>query len=169
MLSVYLTNLAKYNAGKLVGKWIELPMDEDQLKEEVQAVLGEGEEYFITDYESDYELRLSEYEDVYILNERIAKFLEVAEEYDDKVIIAAFKYLVEFNDVYNCLKDHNLNVFYNVYSATELGYAVVEEGLFEINIPEELKGYIDFESIGEEWECSGTVIYEDLGIAVRFY
>ena len=32
-LSGYITNLGKYNEGELVGKWIELPIDEDDFED----------------------------------------------------------------------------------------------------------------------------------------
>jgi hypothetical protein len=31
-IKLYLTNLAQYNAGSLVGKWLELPIDEEYLE-----------------------------------------------------------------------------------------------------------------------------------------
>lgn len=60
-LSGYITNLGKYNEGELVGKWIELPIDEDEFEEELKEIgIGEEdefgqvyEEYFWTDWECD--------------------------------------------------------------------------------------------------------------------
>ena len=32
-ISIYLTNLGKYNEGFLIGEWVSLPVDEDELNE----------------------------------------------------------------------------------------------------------------------------------------
>jgi len=63
MIRVYLTNLGAYNRGKLMGKWIDLPMDEDELQEEIDSILEPmDEEYFITDFETDIEgLKIDEF------------------------------------------------------------------------------------------------------------
>ena len=66
MLKVFITNLGKYNEGELVGKWVELPVYDDELAEildEIQichddvkyynSVGAPYEEIFITDYECD--------------------------------------------------------------------------------------------------------------------
>lgn len=37
MLKIYLTNLGKYNEGYLIGEWVTLPIDDDEL-EEVKSV-----------------------------------------------------------------------------------------------------------------------------------
>jgi hypothetical protein len=57
----------------------------------------------------------------------------------------------------------------DVENAYDLGHAIVKQELFHTEIPEQLKGYIDYETIGEEFESSGYTIYEDLRITVHFY
>ncbi len=73
MLNVYVTNLGKYNEGYLVGEWLKLPTDEEKIKECFKRIglNDEYEEYFITDYESDVELKCSEYVNLETLNEKI--------------------------------------------------------------------------------------------------
>lgn len=60
MIRIYLTDLAAYNCGALVGKWITLPLTNEQLQIKISEVLSLGEmaintkdheEWFITDYE----------------------------------------------------------------------------------------------------------------------
>lgn len=54
---IYLTDLSSYNNGKLIGKWVVLPLSNEELSNEIKEVLSmdnDGdihEEYFITDYE----------------------------------------------------------------------------------------------------------------------
>ena len=56
MFKIYLTNLGKYNEGELVGKWIDLPISEEELEATLEEIGIDGEKYeetFITDYETD--------------------------------------------------------------------------------------------------------------------
>ena len=43
-MSIYLTNLGKYNEGYLIGKWVKLPVAADKL-DEVLEEIGINEEY----------------------------------------------------------------------------------------------------------------------------
>jgi len=93
MLKVYLTDLQAYNEGNLSGKWIELPMSQEDLNSEIKEVLEEGavvsgfgdthEEIFITDFEWTIECNLievNEYSSLSRLNEQ----LEELESYDEE-------------------------------------------------------------------------------------
>ena len=84
LLSVYLTNLGKYNEGELVGKWIDLPIDEEELNKAFEdiGINDEYEEYFITDYESECGIKIGEYENIYKLNEKLQ---ELENEDEDKI------------------------------------------------------------------------------------
>lgn len=71
MLNGYITNLGKYNEGELVGKWIEFPITEEELEEvfEEIGINEEYEEFFFTDWESDFSWSLGEYENIEDMNE----------------------------------------------------------------------------------------------------
>lgn len=77
-IRIYLTNLGKYNEGKLVGDWVDLPVN-DNFKSVLNKIGisnkpdAEGniyEEWFITDYEAPF--KIGEYDNINELNE-IAK------------------------------------------------------------------------------------------------
>lgn len=83
-IKIYVANLGAYNRGHLIGEWLELPMDEDELNEAIQEVLDRGteqakrdneyggfpdEEVAIHDYEAPFEI--SEYQNITALNERL--------------------------------------------------------------------------------------------------
>ena len=54
MLSIYITNLAKYNNGELFGQWINLgKLTHEELAQVTKEVLAGDEELFISDYEWD--------------------------------------------------------------------------------------------------------------------
>lgn len=86
-IKIWLGNLGKYNEGELVGKWIQLPMTQDELNEVYAEIkLGtfdedgnythgyeEGwsfyEEWYIGDYEMDYRFKIDQYDSIDELNE----------------------------------------------------------------------------------------------------
>jgi hypothetical protein len=43
-IRIYVANLAKYNDGFLVGEWIDLPMDEDELEAKLDEISGKTED-----------------------------------------------------------------------------------------------------------------------------
>ena len=55
-LKIYLTNLSQYTNGYLIGKHVQLPINENDLKEVLKEIGIDGiqyEEYFISDIETD--------------------------------------------------------------------------------------------------------------------
>lgn len=85
MMRIYLTNLGKYNEGELVGEWVDLPIEKENLQEVFKRIGIDGkqyEEYFITDYECDfYEIEANSPDEAeQILRERIANGKEFAPE-----------------------------------------------------------------------------------------
>ena len=116
MLNLYIANLGKYNEGELVGDWISLPFEEEELQElfvkigvgimvdgeykhgKIESVGGHEyvyEEYAIHDYECDIEgLEIKEYSSIERLNE-IAKALDEIDDWDLK----CFEALMEMDYV----------------------------------------------------------------------
>lgn len=109
MLKIYITNLGKYNEGELVGEWISLPCeDEDLQKLFIKIGVGEMidgkykhgknevvdgyeyiyEEYAIHDHECDIEgLEIKEYSSIERLN-KIAQALDEVNDWDLKCLKA---------------------------------------------------------------------------------
>lgn len=164
MLNIYLTNLAKYNEGELVGKWVELPRSEEELKADLKEVLGSDEEYFITDYESDCGIEVEEYSNLEDLNEKAEQLADM-DEYDQEI----FKALLE-----NCSFDEALEVFergdYMYYDGVtddyDLGYRYAEETGLLYGAPEALKNYFDYEAFGRDLSFDGY--YTDNGFMFKY-
>lgn len=76
MIQVFLTNLREYNNFRLVGEWLTLPMEEDELKEKFEVIIGD-DEYFITDYCDEYGFDFGEYEDIFKMNELLQEIKDV--------------------------------------------------------------------------------------------
>lgn len=175
MIRVYLTNLAAYNRGDLVGEWITLPMNEDELNEVKERVLHElpgaepdDEELFITDYEVDYDIDVNEYSDIDKLNETAEELERAVEEHGEEVVKAIFAAAGDTDEALNILRDGDFSVATDVHCDEDLGYWAVDAGYFG-EIPDELECYIDYEKIGRDMLMDGWYLVRDLGIAVRLY
>lgn len=161
MMKVFITNLAKYNEGILIGEWIELPTDEDELKEKIKEILGDDEEFFITDYEGDIEYRVHEYENVFELNEHLEQIKRIN---DNDLVNAILRSTGnDLEEVIDIIEDGRYICFKGVIDEEELGRMIVDEGLFGFEISEQLYPYIDFKKIGEDWYMD---IYDDLKLAI---
>ncbi len=146
---VYLTNLAKYNAGRLVGKWLDLPLTEDELSEAVKEVLGTDEEYFITDYEAGF--KIGEYENLSELN-RFAEELGKLSEYDQERVM----YLINTIclDKEEALRQCDDVTYYPDMTVEDVARELVEEGIFG-EIADNIKCYFDYEALARDLAIDG--------------
>lgn len=153
MLKIYLTNLGKYNEGILSGEWLELPAT----SEEVEAVKNRTgydethEEYFITDYESNIDLTIGEFDDIDELNE-LAELIEQDPEAVEALLYFGYDTPEEIREnidrvLYICEEGYNEDY--------EIGYAFAEE-LGYIDIPENIKSYFDYEAYGRDIRLEGS-------------
>jgi len=148
MINVFITNLGKYNEGYLVGEWIALPAD----KEDVQALFDrigineEYEEYFITDYETDLPMEIGEYENVFSLNDMAEELSELTD-YELKKYKAILEagFWREHKDIIDHLDDYNLSE--DITNCTEYAEMLIDDNS---NIPEDIKGYINYEAYGND-------------------
>ena len=161
MLNVFITNLGKYNEGYLIGEWIALPAD----KEDVQALFDriginkEYEEYFITDYETDLPMSIGEYDNVFRLNEMAEELSELTD-YEVKKYKAILEagFWREHTDIIDNLDNYNLSE--DITNATEYGEMLIDDNT---DIPEYIKGYIDCESYGEDMASNQDGAFTEYG------
>lgn len=160
-IKIYLTNLGKYNEGELVGEWVELPIDEDELQEVFKRIGISDEpdedgnyyeEYFITDYETDIEgLSIGEYENLDHLNE-IAEAIENLSDYDMKVFKNAVEAgFVDAEDIEDFDPDRFM-LYEGVYDNQELGEYIINDqygGLENVD-PDVLSNHFDYEMFGRD-------------------
>lgn len=107
ILNLYIANLGKYNEGELKGGWIVLPKSEDEitkfLEDEVGITLDPSEadeksikgipvyeEWAIHDYETDFGIRVNEYDNIFELNE-IAEKINDMSFYEQEKVLAAIE------------------------------------------------------------------------------
>lgn len=154
MIKIYVGTYGKYNGGSLEGKWLELPMNEEELQEELEKI-GEGEddpEYMIEDFEIDNGIyfKISETEDLNVLNE-LAEGLENLSDYEIEILNA---YLDEGESIKKALdKVQNRDGFYIEGDTDEdLACNYINEvyGGVEALDRETLERYFDFEGFGRD-------------------
>ena len=174
-IRIYVANLGKYNEGELVGSWISLPMDEDDIKEILVKELGltlDSEEAFergqrgervyeewaIHDWESDFLKEVGEWEDIWKLNER-AELIEGWNDYQRQTMLAAIQIWGKEAWLYD-VDDYVL--YDDVHSDHDLGYYwAVDSGCYKLEGP--LARYFDYESFGRDIDLETNGGYTDYG------
>ena len=158
MIEAFVTNLGRYNEGRLDGEYLKLPA----IAEEVQALLKrihvDGiryEEVFITDYKTDISAlhgNIGEFESIDELS-YLASLL-----YDmDKDGIEKFEAAIGFGEHTNSLQDlinlaQNLDgyeYYPDIGNEEDLGRFYIEE-MCTLEVPEHLEPYIDYEAYGRD-------------------
>ena len=104
MISVFVTNLGKYNEGELCGEYLKLPATTEDVKALLSRIGVDGviyEEIFITDYENKIDGldNLGEYENIGELN-YLASLLSDMDKYD----LERFEAAAAFDDNNNSVK-----------------------------------------------------------------
>lgn len=176
MLKIYVTNLGKYNEGFLIGKWLELPATDEEIKKTLKEIGISDEpdenglyyeEYFITDYETDVDgLKVGEYDNLDDLNE-LAETLDELDE-DEKEIVNAV--MGEGYSLENAIdKKDDVIIYSNCSNMTEVAEEYAEQvGLLE-SVPEELRYYFDFEAYGRDMEIEGNFVFTDSGNCIQIF
>lgn len=161
MIKIYLTDLAAYNAGYLVGEWIELPLKKEELDKKLKNILKSGsqicgeihEEYFITDFESDI-VDIHEYSNIFDLNEQ-AELLSDLCDYELKIV----KFLLNEN-LANSLEEAIENIdnvtLYENQTMEDIAYNFVNEIYDMDNLPCLISSNIDYKGIARDLEIEGT-------------
>lgn len=160
LISVFITNLGKYNECELVGEWLELPATPTDVKQCLARIGIDGieyEEYFLTDYESSIDgvtAYISEYSALNELNDLATQLAGLS---SDEVclyqaVIEMGGYVSTIDDLIN-LTD-NLGCFQqltDVHNEYDLGYYWIEEsGCYDLEPLGHLLCYFDYERYGRD-------------------
>lgn len=173
IIRLFLTNLGKYNEGELIGEWISLPIDEDELSN-VRERIGINEQYeeeFLTDWECPlkavYE-HICEYSNIESLNE-MAYQLAVVPEDDYPILNAIYDLTGDFNEMFYKYVDGDFRIYDSCYSMKDVAYTYLEEtGAFQ-NLPSFIETYFDYESFGRDMELEGSYTELDDGTIMEVY
>lgn len=166
-IRIYVANLGAYNRGELSGEWINLPMDKDELREAIKKALNSSETATEDDYDEecaihDYEapFHINEYDDIYELNE-VAQRIEDADIEED-VFNAIFEDCGnDLESAVSIAENNDYSLLCDVSTIEDLGQYAVDEGLFGVEIPDNLYNYIDFQAIGRDMQIEGWTIVDN--------
>ncbi|WP_423363098.1 antirestriction protein ArdA [Mycoplasma sp. P36-A1] len=159
-LSVYITNLGKYNEGEIVGAWFNLPVDFEEVKETI-GLNDEYEEFAIHDYE--LPVKISEYTSINELNELASKLqeLEGTPIYDciDEIMNNWFNILDE-------IIEHQVDIicYSDCHSTEDLARYFIEELRLFGEISDKLEPYIDYMKLGRDLDIEGNYILSKNGV-----
>lgn len=161
MFRIALTNLGKYNEGILAFKWLDLPATDEEIETAKEAIGIDDyyEEWFITDYENDYNVRVGEYEDLDCLNE-MAEELEALDKREAEI----FACLIENGYNYDQAMRHysDCMVYDECFSMKDVAEQYIENSMMFNEIPEYLRylcDFFDYESYGDYLESGGEFYY----------
>ena len=160
MLKIYLTDLAAYNNGKFLGKWITLAISHEELQSELNEVLQEGEEYFITDYEWE-ELsffKVEEFSNIFKINEDLQQ-LEELEEYELKSV----KFLLDYgfaDSIEEAINNIDNVIIYENSTMEDMAYNLIQEIYNIDNLPSLISNHIDYQGVARDLEINGN-FYEE--------
>ncbi|MBQ8338894.1 MAG: antirestriction protein ArdA [Clostridia bacterium] len=169
-MKIFITNLGMYNEGYLVGKWVKLPVSEDKLDEVLEAIgINEYyEEFFISDFENERIIGLSEvvseYSSVQALNELAQRLEELSDDEADKLgAVLEYEACRSVSDVLELLDElDNFDLLTDVNDDEDLGYYYAEE-YCSIAIPEHIQPYFNYEAYGRDIRLESSCLYTSYG------
>ena len=175
MLKIYITDLAAYNNGFLIGKWITLPTEDKEIKEEIKQILQEGskacgenqihEEFFISDYEWDLGIKImeiDEWENIYELNSSLELLIDL-DEYKLKAISFLFDEGITL-DLEDAIIRAEDVIVHEDQTMEDVAFSLIHDCYNLDDIPSVITNHIDYEAIGNDLELDGnyTVINDDV-------
>lgn len=148
---VYVACLASYNAGKLHGEWTDAT-DADEIRECITRVLATStvpgaEEYAIHDYDGFGEITsmLGEHPDL----DTLAEHGRMIEEHGQAWIAYVGNVHIDFASA-----EDFTDTFHGEYDSAA---DYVEEAYEGHEIPDWLRGYVDWESMAHDWTQGGDI------------
>ena len=156
-MEIYVTDLAAYNEGNLVGEWVNIEgEDADSIRDLISDLLEEWseeagekrEEYFISDY-NDCPISLGEYESI----ERIAEVQEAIEKHGEAIIEAANSCGVDFDSIDDALIGE--------YASEEDFADELFGELYMHDVPESVRYYINYAAFARDIFIDGYMMSGD--------
>lgn len=158
LFEAYITNLGKYNEGRLVGETLKFPTTTEEVQALLKRIGVDGvryEEIFITDFDGDVlglHEHLGEYENLDELNHlaHLLSELDSADLEKFEAVIDSGEYTSSVKDLINLTQNLDCFEFYSgIKDEDELGRMYIQE-LDAIQVPKHLVDYIDYEAYGRD-------------------
>jgi len=152
-IKICINTWGKYNNGQVMGKWLTLPMDYDDIQKEVDLMTSEhDDELFIIDSIAPF--KIEEGDDI----EDVSNMAEVLQDLEGDDLIK-FEWLCEFGgyptrDIIESARWEEVEMLEGVYDNRKLGEALLEDPCY-LEVPDHLVDYIDEEYVGSEAQHDG--------------
>lgn len=162
MLNIFVNTWGNYNEnGADGGRWITLPMDEDELEElleEIAAAMGDDDpEWAIHDYEWTSEMELGdvhEMDNIQEWNERCQEADDLEEWEAEEIAAAIEAYGYTFAEAME-RQQRGCFIFYPGQSLEDVAYDLVNECYFTRDTPDIFTRYFDYEAFARDLGFDG--------------
>lgn len=169
-IQIYVACLSAYNNGYLHGKWIDAVQSAEDIQEEVNAMLKEspepGDEWAIHDYQGFESIQIKEWSDF----ETISSIAIALSESDDPSMFSAiYDHLgsgTSIDDVKEFIEENYRGTHKDLGSYAWEFYE--ETGMMD-EIPKSLIYYVDWDSMGRDWELNGDIFSLDCNSGVHVF
>ena len=171
----FITNLGKYNESELIGKWIDFPIDEDDLEKVLEeiGINEEYEEYFFTDFEDNI-FGFGMYESIDNINYIIEEFEYLCNKYnyideiDEIIEILLNEYNDNIFDLDNILD--KIYFFNGCNTMLDCAYREIDDLYsYEFRNNSLLGKYFNYEEYASDMEDSGCWFEYSDGMFVIYY
>ena len=180
--NVFITNLALYNAGVFNGDYVDfVNNDLDEIWNEINKIRynpnsfepNHLDEFFITDYDCTINCdHLGEYENIEKLKEFadfLAGFFDRYGDYAENVVDALQQHCDYNQEIIDLLESEEFRVYPECNSMEDVAYEIVDELGYLDRMPEDLRGYFDYEKFGRDLKMEGHFYYTFNGVYVEIY
>ena len=166
MLKLFITDLAAYNNGFLVGEWVTLPLSGKELYLAIQQVLNEGEylcqsdsmheEIFITDYEwVGLELfNVGEYASPFDVNDDVGKVYELSD-YQQRAVAFLLSEGIT-SEVDDAIEKADDVVIHKNQNLEDVAHEVLNECYGLDTLPPLIVNNIDYRGVARDLDYDGT-------------
>lgn len=166
-INVYIANLGAYNSGELIGEWISLPLEVEELQAKMNKILLAtdedgylyGEEYAIHDYEAPFNIH--EYANIFKLNEKAAMIDSLTEYEQGSVeMILEAKHCNDIEDAIELVRNGEIIIYNECYCMADVAYTWIHDHIGSIkDAVSNPEYYIDTETIIRDMDINGE--FED--------
>lgn len=158
--------LGKVQWGRTCREWVELPATDEEL-EKVKERIGINqfyEEWFITDYETNFGFKIDEYANLDELNE-MAETLDNLSDTEIEIIEALTNNGYDLQDALEVLDDV---IYYSDCNDMEdIAYQYIEESGLLNNVPRDIARYFDYAAFGRDMEIEGNFMFTNYGNCIQ--
>jgi antirestriction protein len=172
-IRIWLGHLGAYNAGYLIGRWVDLPKSDEEMQEIYEELMSQaarkgehGDEFDVFDLEVNIH---GVYKDLSRLGLRelneLAERLEEMKDYEIEALSYVMQIVDNVPEAIEAIEGGRYLVLSNVENLEDLGRRHVEE-FNSLEIPEALENYINYEVFGRELDVSGWTVLHESQVAV---